>query len=167
MSRIYRLGDGEHTVRPVRHGPSPVLAIDDHELPIWLEGPDEQGWCEMEVDGVIEGARIVRDGDIVWVHAAGRAWRLEPVDVLTGAGQAGGGGGNAMIAPMPGTVLSVAVKPGDLVKDGDALMVIESMKLETTVNAWRDGQVASIGFEAGATFDKGMVLITLEAEEEG
>ncbi len=167
MTRTYRLGDGEHTVRPVRHGPSPVLAIDGHEVAAWIDEPNEYGWHGLGIDDDVDSARVVRDGDVVWVHAAGRAWRLEPVDVLTGAGQTGGAGGNAAIAPMPGTVLSVEVKPGDAVKDGDALMVIESMKLETTITAWRDGWVASIGFEAGATFDKGMVLITLEAEEEG
>lgn len=47
-------------------------------------------------------------------------------------------------APMPGSVLSVRAKPGDRVREGEPLMVLEAMKLETTVRALRDGIVQQV-----------------------
>ena len=53
---------------------------------------------------------------------------------------------------MPGVVVSVNAKPGDHVKEGQPLLVIESMKLETSLTAPRDGVVAEMPFAAGDSF---------------
>jgi acetyl-CoA/propionyl-CoA carboxylase biotin carboxyl carrier protein len=67
-----------------------------------------------------------------------------------------------LIAPMQGTILKVLVAPGDEVAAGDPLIVLEAMKMETTISAPRNGTVTSIGVEAGATAGAGQVLVVVE-----
>lgn len=49
------------------------------------------------------------------------------------------GGVNNIVAPLPGTVISVAVKPGDVVKAADTVVMLEAMKMENSIRAGRDG----------------------------
>jgi propionyl-CoA carboxylase alpha chain len=55
-----------------------------------------------------------------------------------------------LLSPMPGLLVSVAVKPGDEVKAGEELAVLEAMKMENTLRAERDGVVAKVNYEPGA-----------------
>ena len=71
-------------------------------------------------------------------------------------------GGYQIKAPLPGTVLSVAVKVGDTVKAADTVLVLEAMKMENAIHAGRDGKVAAINVNPGDAVPDGGVLITLE-----
>jgi len=66
---------------------------------------------------------------------------------------------NLLIAPMPGTVVEVAVTPGQTVKAGQKLMVLEAMKMEHTLYAPSDGVIDAILFTAGDSLTEGMKLI--------
>ncbi len=66
-------------------------------------------------------------------------------------------------APMPGKVVSFAVKPGDVVKAGQALAVMEAMKMEHTIAAPKDGTVAELLYTPGDQVVEGAELLTLEA----
>jgi 3-methylcrotonyl-CoA carboxylase alpha subunit len=63
---------------------------------------------------------------------------------------------------MPGTITRVAVGAGDAVRKGDALVVVEAMKMEHTVAAPRDGVVGSVRFAVGDLVDEGAELLILE-----
>ena len=67
-----------------------------------------------------------------------------------------------MKAPLPGTILSVQVKPGDTVKAADTVVMLEAMKMENAIHAGRDGKVASVNVAQGEAVLEGAVLITLE-----
>ncbi len=67
-----------------------------------------------------------------------------------------------VVAPMPGLLLSVAVSAGDAVKSGEELAVLEAMKMENTLRAERNGTVAKIHFEAGASVEVDQVIMELE-----
>lgn len=71
-------------------------------------------------------------------------------------------GGYQIKAPLPGTVLSIPVKVGDMVKAADTVLVLEAMKMENAIHAGRDGKVASISVNPGDAVPDGGVLITLE-----
>lgn len=71
-------------------------------------------------------------------------------------------GGYAVKAPLPGVVLSVAVKVGDTVKASDTVLVLEAMKMENAIHAGRDGRVAAISTNVGDSVLEGAVLLTLE-----
>jgi 3-methylcrotonyl-CoA carboxylase alpha subunit len=65
-------------------------------------------------------------------------------------------------APMPGKVLEVKVTTGQDVKRGDALVVLEAMKMEHTLTAPRDGKVAEVSATAGAQTTDGAILVRME-----
>jgi 3-methylcrotonyl-CoA carboxylase alpha subunit len=65
-------------------------------------------------------------------------------------------------APMPGKVLDVKAKVGAQVKRGDALVVMEAMKMEHTLVAPRDGKVAEVNAVAAMQVADGVVLVRLE-----
>ena len=70
-------------------------------------------------------------------------------------------GGDAVTAPMPGTILKVNVNVGDMVKAGQVLVVLEAMKMENDIPAPRDGKVAQVLVSKGSTVDTGAPLLTL------
>ena len=64
-------------------------------------------------------------------------------------------------APMPGTILDVKVKPGQAVKKGDVLMILEAMKMEYEIVAAQAGTIASINTSKAASVNSGELLITM------
>ena len=64
-------------------------------------------------------------------------------------------------APMPGSIIKINVKPGDTVKKGDVLCVLEAMKMENDIMAVSDGVVASVEITQGASVETDAVLVTL------
>jgi acetyl/propionyl-CoA carboxylase alpha subunit len=77
------------------------------------------------------------------------------------AGEASAGDG-AILSPMPGKIVSVATKQGASVKKGDALLVLEAMKMEHTLTAPFDGKVAELKAKAGDQVSEGVLLAKLE-----
>ena len=73
-------------------------------------------------------------------------------------------GGNTLTAPMPGKIIAANVKPGDAVKSGDKLIIMEAMKVEMSLEAPRDGVVAAVNCAADALVADGDVLLELETE---
>jgi len=76
------------------------------------------------------------------------------------------GGGNLIIAPMPGLVKAVHVSAGDKVSEGDALLILEAMKMEHTLTAPRDGIVAEMNVKENDQVEDGVILTSLEVEDE-
>ncbi|MQY41016.1 pyruvate carboxylase [Epibacterium sp. SM1969] len=72
------------------------------------------------------------------------------------------GNANHIGAPMPGVVASVAVQPGQEVKEGDLLLTIEAMKMETGIHAERDATITAVHIQAGGQIDAKDLLIELE-----
>ncbi len=70
-------------------------------------------------------------------------------------------GGDAVKAPMPGKVIALNVKAGDLVEKGQVVAVMEAMKMEHSLTAPRDGVVAETGAEIGAQVPEGEILVAL------
>lgn len=67
-----------------------------------------------------------------------------------------------LVAPMPGLVVRVHVAPGESVRAGTPLLVMEAMKMENELRAASDGVVRSVRVAPGAAVEKGAVLIELE-----
>ena len=67
----------------------------------------------------------------------------------------------AINAPMPGTILAVNVKPGQAVKRGDVLVVLEAMKMENEIMAPNDGTVGTVNVAKGQSVQTGATLLTL------
>jgi 3-methylcrotonyl-CoA carboxylase alpha subunit len=69
----------------------------------------------------------------------------------------------SLATPLPGVVIRVAVKPGDRVKAGDTLVILEAMKMEHEIRAPHDGVVRAVKYQAGERVPEGAALIELDA----
>jgi acetyl-CoA/propionyl-CoA carboxylase biotin carboxyl carrier protein len=79
-----------------------------------------------------------------------------------GAAASGGNTGNAIKTPMQATVVKLAVSVGDMVVEGDLVVVLEAMKMEQPINAHKAGTVKAISAEVGTTYPAGTVLVEFE-----
>ena len=86
---------------------------------------------------------------------------LELLDPARGVGDAAGAVGG-LVAPMPGKLMSLLVSPGQAVRQGQALAVMEAMKMEHTISAPRDGVVAEWLHAAGDQVAEGAELLKME-----
>jgi biotin carboxyl carrier protein len=69
---------------------------------------------------------------------------------------------NDIKAPMPGLILEITASEGQEVKEGEAIMVLEAMKMENTITSPKDGVIKSIGVEKGQSVAKNELLIEFE-----
>ncbi len=130
-----------------------------------LSDPRPDGAQTLRVGGRAVAVHIAREGDVTFVQIDGRSFTVRTIEPLTAFAHAGAARADLVArAPMPGTVVSVRVQPGANVSKGEVLMVIESMKLETAITAWRDGTVAAVHLDAGQTFDRDTPLVSLTPE---
>ncbi len=77
------------------------------------------------------------------------------------AASAGSEGDLKVAAPMPGKILGLKVSPGQAVKRGDVLILLEAMKMENEIVAPSDGTVASVNVAIGDSVEAGATLATL------
>ena len=70
-------------------------------------------------------------------------------------------GAETVCAPMPGTILSVNVKPGDVIKSGAVMFILEAMKMENEIMAPHDATVAAVHVNKGEAVESGAALVSL------
>lgn len=72
------------------------------------------------------------------------------------------GGKSGLKSPLPGVILEIKVKEGDMVKRGQTLIILEAMKMENDIKADRDGKVTAIKVSKGESILEGTDLIIIE-----
>ena len=105
---------------------------------------------------------VYAQGAVRHVFTSQGATQLSVIDALAHAGDAQAEGGR-LTAPMPGKVVSFAVKAGDSVKRGQTLAVMDAMKMEHTIAAPIDGVVAELLYAPGDQVTEGAELLKLVA----
>ncbi|HEY2071364.1 MAG TPA: biotin carboxylase N-terminal domain-containing protein [Rhizomicrobium sp.] len=112
-------------------------------------------------------ARTLRlaNGDIA-VFEAGETFTVRPYDPFAAA-DAAGSSADRICAPMPGKVAQLLVKPGEAVKKGQPLAVLEAMKMEHTLSAPADTRIAKVEVAQGDQVTEGAVIVTFEMEKSG
>jgi acetyl/propionyl-CoA carboxylase alpha subunit len=162
MHHGLKLGDSEHSVELSRSRNAYRLHFDGVTLDVNLaDGADTRRW--LSIGGQRFEVVIATRGDDVFVHLDGETHHLRyrhPLDRLSAQSQISVD--DAIRAPMPGTLVAVRVAAGDVVTRGQQLLVMESMKMETSLVAARDGLVAAVHFDKGQTFDRDALLLSLE-----
>jgi len=115
------------------------------------------------VDGVNVAVELNAAGDAYTAKVNGKNFtvKLSEGTAAAAAAPVASGAASAMTAPMPGTVMKIMVKPGDQVKNGDTVIVLEAMKMETPVAADKDGVIASVDVAVGAVVAEGDALLTI------
>ncbi len=78
------------------------------------------------------------------------------------AAAAANAGGKTIISPVGGTIVEVKAKAGDAVKSGQELLILEAMKMQTSINSPVDGTIKSINVSAGDTVRESQVLVEFQ-----
>ena len=168
MAQPFAIGDHLLQVAPRHRADGGLdLEIDGETVRAELEALGE-GRYRLVIDGRSRPLFLVVDGDRTFVHSEGRSAvvvRVDPLTRLREASRAARGGGG-LEAPMPGMVVEVRARVGSAVLEGDTVLVIESMKLQTAIRADRAGRVSEVTFEVGQSFEQGAVLARIEREDD-
>ncbi len=98
--------------------------------------------------------------DALLIAEGGQTWQLTRWRATGGAGGAAGDG--AILAPMPGRIIAVAVARGDPVTKGQKLVTLEAMKMEHSLTAPFDGTIADLNVTEGAQVSEGALLARVE-----
>jgi 3-methylcrotonyl-CoA carboxylase alpha subunit len=114
------------------------------------------------IDGETQTVCVLRDGRRVTVIARGENYRFESVDLFASPDSDVAGGGR-ILAPIPGRIATVLVAKGAAVARGQALVVLEAMKMELTITAERDGIVAALHCAAGDLVREGHELVEISS----
>ena len=150
-----------HTAKFTRlHGGGLELSIDGTTAALHYT-PLTNGALDVRYGDLRSTVHLYKKGEVAHVFTAQGATQVVAIDALAHAGEAQAEGGR-LTAPMPGKVISFAVKAGDVVKKGQALAVMEAMKMEHTIAAPLDGVVAELLFEPGDQVSEGSELLRLE-----
>jgi biotin carboxyl carrier protein len=140
------------------------VVVDGQERSLDLRGGGGRLWWR-------DGARVVNAdvdtaGGKLQVTIGGHSLPVEvtdaEVEVPAAAAPARPQGPAAMRAPMPGRVVKVLVRPGEEVKAGRGVVVVEAMKMENEIKAPRDGKIREIRVTEGAAVEAGEDLAVLE-----
>ncbi|NNL18596.1 MAG: biotin/lipoyl-binding protein [Boseongicola sp.] len=148
------VGIGEDLVRVTPHAGGADVEVSGTVLRVACADGD---W---RVDGEKIGLRAVRVSDGVQVFGAGGGFAALADPLARGGDERRG----AVLAPMPGRIVRVAVSAGDAVSEGDVLAVLEAMKMEHRLLAVRDGVVGEVRVRSGDQVEAGFELVRLEAE---
>lgn len=120
----------------------------------------------VEVDGrrlevSLPGDLALSNGGGTGVTGAGVV-RKKPKPRKRGAHGGAAASGDAVTAPMQGTVVKVAVEEGQQVVVGELVVVLEAMKMENPVTAHKDGTITGLAVEAGIAITQGTVLAEIK-----
>jgi biotin carboxyl carrier protein len=167
---IYQVTIGDRTLRVDlrRQGDQLLARVDDgDEQPVRLEP------LHGNLHALTLGPRRIEllassEAHEVQLAMGGLEYRAEVIDEAHArlARVVGGAAGQhqrrELKAPMPGLVVKVLCEPGQQVEPGQALVVLQAMKMENELSLPRAGTVKEVSAEAGQTVDQGAVLVVVE-----
>ncbi len=109
----------------------------------------------VEVEGVSYTVSVANGGDISGIAPVGGTVATPAASALPATG------GNPINAPLAGTVVKVLVQPGQAVTEGETIIILEAMKMETSISAPATGNIVEVRIQAGDNCAVGDVLVTL------
>ena len=161
MGFTIHLAGVAHEVEILARRPNLRLRIDDREYDVTSVDEEGDGRRTIAVDGAT--LRFVRAhvSDRQILRVAGRTVEATLIDPRDEA-EASGGDHDHVRAPMPCSVIEIHKQAGDDVARGETLVTVESMKLQMTLLAPRDGRLARMRRGVGEKFDKDEIVAELE-----
>ncbi|MFX0050828.1 MAG: biotin/lipoyl-containing protein [Candidatus Hermodarchaeota archaeon] len=124
------------------------------------------GQFQFTLDNIIYKCSVAKDGDIRFIHLDGEDYEIKRVsEIIDEFGEAEEDLGS-LYSLMPGRIVKLLVKLGDRVKKGQDLIIIEAMKMESTIAAPFDGMVTKIFFPEGDQIEANVPLIEIEEDED-
>jgi acetyl/propionyl-CoA carboxylase alpha subunit len=119
----------------------------------------------LTIDGQILEGFVERVGKDNWVRVNGKTFKAESSSRKKRSGAQAVLNPNQINAPMPGKITALKKKSGDPVKTGDAVIMMEAMKMEYTLKANMDGKIKSINVKEGDQVTAGLLLAEIQSEK--
>lgn len=116
---------------------------------------------ELKIDGKLVRVFAEKRKGLLWFHYKGQTFAVD-TKPKSSKQKSAAAAGNVITSPMPGKILKVATKVGDVVRARQTLVVMEAMKMEYALAAPGDGTVVSIKCAVGDQVSLGGVLVELE-----
>ena len=152
------LGGTQYSVQIRRHGSIWQCKVSN-------DGENFSSWfTDSECLDPDDAPEVFMRGCEITVFAQEAHFNFTIPDPLAGSG-AGEEAGDAIIAPMPGLVNQVNIKTGSKVSEGDALILMEAMKMEHVLTAPRDGVISELSVTNGDQVSDGAILVSLVPED--
>ena len=148
LTQYFRQGNGTFTYEVSGHGGEARMVRSD------------DGWIELEIDGVQQTLSVVSRGADHWVQGPAGEVRLIEVPRFPETERERTAGG--YLAPMPGRIVSVHVSPGQQVTAGEVLVIVEAMKMEHVITCSEDGIVTEVRVVADEQVEAGHVLLVVD-----
>lgn len=125
--------------------------------------PNVMKEIEFEVQGQRRVGAVAVSGAVTWFSLDGEVWTVDAESRSSRRGaKASLKDPGQVIAPMPGKIIKVFVKPGDKIQTGDTLVVMEAMKMEYTLKALAAGTVKVVTCAAAEQVVLGAILVELD-----
>jgi len=170
MSEVFNFDDGKHRFEVrLRRNKNNSYVVMIHRG----DGAEEKklqvsakvlgtGQFQFSLDNVIYKCSVAKDGDVRFIHLDGEDYEITRVsETAEEFGEAEEDLGS-LSSPMPGRIVKLLVKPGDRVKKGQDLIVVEAMKMENKIAAPFDGTVKKVFFPEGDQIEANVPLIEIE-----
>uniref|UniRef100_A0A8D1MZK6 Propionyl-CoA carboxylase alpha chain, mitochondrial n=1 Tax=Sus scrofa TaxID=9823 RepID=A0A8D1MZK6_PIG len=165
-----RLHDEVHTVTASNSGPTFSVEVDGSKLNVTSTWNLASPLLSVSIDGTQRTIQCLsRDaGGNMSIQFLGTVYKVHILTKLAAElnkfmlEKAAEDTSSILHSPMPGLVVAVSVKPGDLVAEGQEICVIEAMKMQNSMTAGKTGKVKSVHCKAGDTVGEGDLLVELE-----
>jgi 3-methylcrotonyl-CoA carboxylase alpha subunit len=163
-------GDAAHAITLVHLGEHIIVRVGIDKAGYTIEARGRQfaialaqyrDGVRLIMEGAVQRARVVGIGHVLHIFLDGRAHELTLVDPLEGE-DSEAATSDSIASPMPGVVRSISANAGQCIGKGEALIVLEAMKMEYTMRAPRNGVVAEVRVAVGEQVDEGATLLTLQ-----
>ena len=155
MERRIAIHDGqtEHHITVDDHG---VVIVDGTPVPVIVGAGGE---LRIGEHGATR-AWVAALADTRWIYLGGRVYELDVE--MAGRRRRTSSGPSSLSAPMPATVIRVEVSPGEQVRRGDTLVILEAMKMELPIRSPRDATVVAVNCREGELVQPGVPLLELD-----
>ena len=165
MNFQYQFGNETLTVRVEKAGAGYAVTINGQVFEV--SATAKLGELALRIDGRRHSVYVANDGPRRWValsspHGDSRSFVFTVPQMQKKLRRGTAGGHESLEAQMPGLVRKVSVIEGEMVEQGQVLLVLEAMKMEIRVNAPHAGQVEKVLVHETETVERGQVLIELQ-----
>lgn len=165
-----KLHDEIHTVIASKSGPTFSVEVDGSKLNVTSTWNLASPLLSVNVDGTQRTIQCLsrEAGGNMSIQFLGTVYKVRILTKLAAElhkfmlEKAAEDTSSILRSPMPGVVVAISVKPGDLVAEGQEICVIEAMKMQNSMTAGKTGKVKSVHCKAGDTVGEGDLLVELE-----
>ena len=143
------------------------VTVDGEDVPVDLISIDRATAFSLLLDNQSYEVLVNEEGNDYQVMVLGHLFTVHVEDerarrlAQASRGFIPGGGEIQVKAPMPGLIVAIPVAEGQIVKRGDVLVVLESMKMENEIKALRDGTVTAVRVQLRQNVEQGQTLVTI------